>query len=295
MADKTDVVIFSGGAGVITPTDKYSDYEVLDAIEASMRPLKHPAVVCIDERASVEGKEPIREKVSGGNLNTFATAAAAIEWSGFNEEDKAGGPEQMVDASADFLVHSGETLGAHRHAHEGEEASDDSGCGAVDKGHVIDVAAGEHGAEWADQARIDLGEGFNEEHWQNAQAGFKRLGDDEAWQSLDRKVIQKTVRAKGGVVETLDADSDAFAEDVPNAELRKGHWGQAIHINHEAGQSNDRDNASIPFFEVDVDPMVRMAEKAGSSEDESSRLLHAMVMRQYATGYVLTNNMRVVR
>lgn len=312
MQGTEDLPRFPGGVGVIEPTDKYTDGEVAESVERSQQPVEDPAVVCMDERRSLKATEnegaetePVREKVAGGNLNTFLVAAAAINWSGFSGEARKAGPKVLMKEAGTFLVSKlKEKLGAHRHAKVGTNVPSDeerkpnaTGCGAIDKGSAIDQDTAEHAMDGpvVDQAKIDLGDLFNIDHWKIARDGFAQMAEDPEWVDWDRSDIQDEVDAHGGVVETLDASGDAFAEDEdPNREARKGHWAQAAKINSDEGYSNDRDRAAIPAFQVDVAPMIRMA-RAGATEEEFSLLLHAMVMRQYFTTYRLTHNMRIIR
>jgi hypothetical protein len=309
MSDVTDVSFFKTGVGVIEPTDRYTDQEVATEIAESQKPVEDPAVVCMDERHDIREPQPVREKVAGGNLNTFGKAAAAVKWSGFTEQALQD-PDVLFAEAANHLVDSGETLGAHRHAHdlaeletEDEEVADNTkepkktGCGAIDNGSVIDNDAAEHAMdeEWIEMAQADLGDLFNMGHWTTARDGFADMATDEKWRKWNHGKIQDKVEDKNGVVEVLDANSDAFASDDHSAPQRHGHWGEAADVNHNKGYSNDRDNATIPFFQVDIDPMVRMASAAAASETEFSLLLHAEAMRQYATTYRLTKNMRILR
>lgn len=280
------------GEGAIEPTDTYTDEEVLRASDEAQKPVEDPHVVCIDERESVEGRQPVREKVAGGGLMTGLAMAAAARWSGFTQKQLETGPETMAEEVADTLADNGEHLGAHRHSPLHGEGT--TGCGAVDKqdntygnieGHVLEE-------EFVVQAKIDLGDSFNLEHWQVAHAGFSEMAHSPKWQAFRKPRIQEIVEERGGVVEVLDGEKDAF-KDPENK--RHGHWGESARVNHQKGKSNDRDNATIPGFQVDVDPIVRMAKILATSEEEFSILLHAGVMFQYGTTYTLTRNMRILR
>ncbi len=308
MPETDSLTVFRAGVGTITPTDRFPQAEVEASMVESQKPVEDPAVVCMDERRDIREPQPVREKLAGGNANTFLKAAVAIGWSGFSKEGLEASPDALLEEAADFLVDAGETLGAHRHAHDVAELEEDSdnrtgggvkktGCGAIDNGAQIDHDAADHAMddEWVEQARTDLGDAFNLEHWQVAQKGYQAMADDVAWQAWDHGKIQNVVEARDGTVEVLDAVSDAFAEDIDNAESRHGHFAEGATINHRKGASNDRDHSRIPAFQVDVDPMVRMAEAASADADEFSRLLHAEVMRQYATAYRLTKDMRLLR
>lgn len=292
MPTKERVMVFAAGEGPIEPTRQYSDEEVVAASDEAQKPVEDPAVVCMDERESVEGPQPVREKEAGGNLTTSLHAAAVVKWSLFTDKDYEAGPEAMADKVADHLIDTGETLGAHRH--NAKRYDNQTGCGAVDKSPTTSMNIAAHGLDvtFMEMAAVDLGEAFDEKIWVEAHEGFSRMAKDKAWQNWRTSRIQELVEAKGGVVEMLDATQDAF-RDPENK--RHNHWGEAARINHNEGTSNDRDHASIPTFQVDVAPIVRQARKMASSEEEFQKLLHAMVMFQYGTTYTLTHNMRIIR
>lgn len=303
MPKADNMTTFATGVGVIEPTGNHTVESVEAAVADVQKPIEDPAVVCIDERRDIREPQPVREKVAGGNLNTFFVSASAIEWSGYTHAALDEGPSTLLEQAAGFLVGVDETLGAHRHASDASEMdhpkgdSKKTGCGAIDNGAAINYDAAEHAMdeEWTEQAKADLGEGFNIEHWIAAKDGYARLAASEKWQKWDYGEIQEAVEQKDGTIEVLDAKSDAFAENVDNADQRHGHFAEAIKVNHNPGYSNDRDKARIPFFQVDIDPMVRMANKAGATAEETSLLVHAEAMRQYATAYRLTKNMWVIR
>ncbi|MCA9337143.1 hypothetical protein KC951_00350 [Candidatus Saccharibacteria bacterium] len=303
MADIDKMAVFETGVGVIEPTGRYTETEIVQSVEESQKPVEDPAVVCMDERRDIREPQPVREKVAGGNLCTFLHGAAAVEWTGFTKGALEAGPEQLVEDAADFLVASGETLGGHRHAHPGSTESKQhdkksTGCGAVDKADKVDVDIVEHADddEWVDAAKTDLGELFNADDYETARAGHAKMVEDENWRKWERGRIQEVVEKRDGVVELLDEDSDAFADESDdNAHQRHGHWAEVAKINKDDGKSNDRDNARIPAFQVDVAPIVRMAKAAATSEREFSRLLHSMYLRQLGTTYRLTRNMNIIR
>jgi hypothetical protein len=271
--------VFETGVGIIEPTGEYTISEIIESSDREQKSVEDPHVVCVDARHSATEKQPVREKVAGGNLYTFLYAAAAVKWSLFTDATKAAGPNQMAEEAADFLVKADEKLGAHL-----------EDCGAINKAVPITDACAEHAHEdeWVRQAKRDLGELFNPEHWTVSQQGYAELAKDDAWRNWDANKIQEIVADRGGVVEKLDG-SNPRPDIDPNNE-RHGHFEEATRVNHEKGKSNDRDNAKILKFQVDVDPIVRMAKKAATNEEEFSLLLHAEVMRQYATLYVLAKN-----
>jgi len=287
------VRVFAAGVGVIEPTSSFSDMEVLRASDEAQKPIEDPYVVCMDERPAVGEKQPVREKVAGGLLITSVHAAAAIEWSGFSEQQLEDGPESMLDIVADQLMDTGESLGAHRH--NTIEHDNETGCGAIDKSPQAVENIAEHGPSdvFVENARIDLGDAFNEDHWRRAHGGFVRMARDPHWREWRTSRIQETVEAKGGVVETLDGAQDAFKPDPDNR--RHNHWGESARIGDKAGHSNDRDNATIPGFQVDKDPLIRASRKMGRNEEEASLLLHAELLFQYGTMFTLTKNMRIIR
>lgn len=291
MPTQERVMVFAAGEGSIEPTGQYSDDEVMAASDEAQKPIEDSAVVCMDERGSAEGDQPVREKVAGGNLATGTFAAVAVDWLLLTEEVKGRGPQAVIDVVATHLVDTGERLGGHTSNHASGDTTD---CGAVDKSGQTTDNIDKYATDeaWIDQAKIDLGDGFRQDHWDKSHAGFSALARNTKWKNWQRSYIQEAIKKHGGIVEVVDATPD-IDRDPQN--VRHNHWGEAARINHQAGKSNDRDHASIPTFQVDVDALVRTARKMASSEDEFSLLLHAMVMFQYGTTYTLTRNMRIIR
>ena len=311
------------GEGAVEPTGQYSDEEVVRSSDEAQRAVEDPHVVCIDERTDAEEPQPIREKLAGGNLATGTFAAAAVGWSGLSsietltvppviipalpgvtdrmttERTFSGllvvkNPEATTDAVADFLVDAHEPLGAHRH--NTIQADNETGCGGVDKSARTQTNIKLYGSHpiFVENAKIDLGDLFVPDHWQRAIAGFASMADSPQWQKWRTSHIQEAVETRDGVVETLEGRLLKPEADPDNK--RHNHWGEFARVNHRKGYSNDRDHATIPGFQVDVDPMVRMATKmAMKGEEEFSLLLHAMVLFQYGTTYSLTNRMRIIR
>ncbi len=275
------VEIFATGIGDIQPTGEYTLEQVVEASDRVQEQVEDAHVVCVDGRPATE-KQPVREKVAGGNLYTFLFAAVAAGWNGFSNEAKTNGPGSMVEEAANFLVQTKEFLGAHW-----------DNCGAVNKATEITAACAEYGEDdqWVAQAQRHLGENFNAEHWRSAKEGYAQIATDEQWQTWDANQIQQTVNAKGGVVEQLKGDNTRPDLDPENK--RHGHFEEATRVNAVAGTSNDRDNSEIQTFQADVAPMVRMAQKAAASDEDFSRILHAEVMRQFGTLYVLSKNQPV--
>lgn len=278
---KEHAVLYSG-IGTIEPDPKYDIGTIENVITNYEKQIQDNAVVCIDGRPSEQQHEPVREKVAGGNLNTFLYASAAVAWRGFSDEARQAGPLKMLEEAADFLVTSDEKLGAHTHT---QNHGHGTGCGAIDKAHEISVNCAEHADEWIDYARTILGDSFNEASWQVAQAGYKDIAENKAWEQWNTNAIQKEVINKHGVVEELENNT---------ADPNHGHNEQAIHINFKEGYSNGRDQTNMQYFEVDVAPMLRMARKATIEDTDYSNLLHAMVMRQLGTAYQLTRNQNIV-
>jgi hypothetical protein len=289
----SDIVILKTGVGAIEPTDKYSDAQVVTAIEHGQKPVADTAVVCIDERPSAQESQPVREKVAGGNLNTFLYAAVATGWMGFGQKNNDYEPEEFLGIATKFLVDAGHKLGAH--VQEPNHGSG-TGCGAIDKAGLITIDIADNARHWQELAMADLGDLFDEQSWGQAINGYKDLAQNSRWQNWDSGQIQVAVKQTGGIVETLDGEQDAYSKEADPDNNRHNHWAEAININHRPGFSNDRDNASVPFFQVDVAPMVTMAEQAsGSGQQDFKLMLHAMVMRQYGTAYRLTKNQRIIR
>lgn len=278
MESTKERALFDGGIGTIVP-DK-SPLEIEPIIIAYERPIEDAAVVCIDGRASVE-RQPVREKVAGGNLNTFLYAAAASEWNGFSQDAVKSGPQQMALEAADFLTKSKEKLGAHTQT---QNHGHGTGCGAVDKAHEISVNIANHAGDWAPYAEAILGDMFDGNTWSMAQAGYRAMAEDPLWQGWKTSNIQDIVEKFNGVVCVLENNVGD-----PN----HGHNEQAIHINFKDGHSNDRDDSSMQYFEVDVAPIIRMSEKASASLEDYTKLIHAMVMRQLGTAYQLTKNQHI--
>ncbi len=286
-------VVFAAGTGVIEPTGEFRVSEIIEASDKSQKPVEDPHVVCIDERNSVEGKQPVREKVAAGNLGSALFAVGAVGWAGLTDTQVEAGPEVIVGEIADHLMDGGEKLGAHRHKplHDHEK----TGCGSVDQANGIESNIAEHASDelWIKQAKIDLGDNFDLDNWHRAQIGYERMTSDLKWQKFRKALIQETVAAKGGVVETLNGENDAFKNDPDN--LRHNHWAQGAKINGRKGYSNDRDNADIPTFQVDVDPLTRIAKIFSNNAKEYSLMLHALLQWQYGTTYSLTKNMLIIR
>jgi len=294
MPSNERIQIFASGIGIIEPTHAYSDSEVLQSSDEAQKPIQDRHVVCFDERRSVNEKQPIREKVAGGNLTTSLMAAAAVDWDEFTEQSLLEGPEAMAEIVADYLVEQDEPLGAHRHSPRLVQYK--TGCSAVDESSPITIHITDEGMNDSiiDQARIDLGDSFNEDHWVKAHTGYSRMSLAPKWQHWRTSRVQEIVEEHGGVVEVLDAENDALKQDPDN--LRKNHWAEFLRVNQKPGMSNDRDNATIPGFQLDVSALKRIAEKmAKGNQRKYSELLHAMVMYQYGTGYLLTKNMRIIR
>jgi len=278
---KEHAVLYAG-IGSIEPDAQRNLADIEATIVKFEKPIEDTAVVCIDGRPSEQSHEPVREKVAGGNLNTFLYAAAAINWRGFSDEARTAGPSKMLEEAADFLVSSDEKLGAHVHT---QNHGSGTGCGAIDKAHEISKSCAEHADEWEDYAKAILGDSFDSEAWNSAKEGYGELAKNAAWEQWHTNAIQKQVRKKFGVVEELENNTTD-----PN----HGHHEQAIHINFKEGYSNDRDQTNMQYFEVDVAPILRMARKATTEEREFNNLLHAMLMRQLGTAYQLTRNQNIV-
>lgn len=281
---ETRVQVFHAGVGKIEPTGEVSTGELVEAMDESQKPIEDPHVVCIDGRRSEDEPQPVREKLAGGNLTTFLYAASAMKWSLFQPATVEAGPDAMVEEAADFLVKAGEALGAH----EGD-------CGAIGNAVSTTENISVHGndEEWVSQAEKDLGDDFNLAHWQEAVEGFTALSHNPAWRGWRTSRIQEVVREHDGVVEKLDNQNHRPDKDPDNK--RRNHWEEGVKIGTKKGYSNDRDHARIPFFQADADPMIRMAQKAASSQEEYSRLLHAELLFQYGTTYTLTKNQPIVR
>ena len=223
----------------------------------------------------------MREKVAGGNLNPFLYAAAAGGWHGFSPEAVEAGPQQMAMLVASFLTSNREKLGAHTQT---QNHGPGTGCGAIDKAHEITVNIANHADTWAPYAEAILGDMFDADTWSKVQSGYQLMAENSAWAGWKTSNIQDIVEKNNGVVEVL--------ENNP-ADPNHGHNEQAIHINFKDGHSNDRDDSSMQYFQVDVAPIIRMAEKASTTPEDYTKLIHAMVMRQLGTAYQLTNNQHI--
>lgn len=280
---ETRVQVFHAGAGVIEPTGEVTIEALVGVMDETQKPIEDRHVVCIDGRRSEGEPQPVREKVSGGNLTTFLYGSAAAKWSRFKQDNLETDPEAMLNAAADFLIESGESLGGH----EGD-------CGAIMNALRTCENIGEHGNddEWVSQAKKDLGDAFNIEHWQDAVEGYAAIAQDPEWQRFRTARIQEVVLERKGILEKLDKQNHQPDKDPENK--RHNHWEEGIKIGTKEGYSNDRDHAKIPFFQVDAAPMIRMAQKATSTE-ENGRLLHSQLLFQYGTGFTLSKNQPVVR
>lgn len=199
----------------------------------------------------------------------------------------------MSEEAASFLVQAGEHLGGH--TSNAAHASGKTDCGAMDNAPVTIVNIARYGHEpvWVENVRRDLGDSFDAAVWQQTLAGYKWLAEQPTWKNWRTAVINQIVLRHGGVVEVLDSRNTRPDLDPENR--RHNHWAEAIKIGGRPGYSNDRDHARIPFFQVDVDPLLRMANKAASSPAEFAHLLHSLVAFQYGTAYKLTKNQRIVR
>lgn len=293
MTSETRVGIFSAGEGVVEPTGQVDEPELLQAIDDAQKPVEDPHVVCIDERPAAHEAQPVREKVAGGNVTSFLHGAAAARWPVFTDWAWQQGPEALAEEAAVFLVKAGEHLGGH--TSNGVHTSGKTDCGAEDNAPITIVNIARHGNEpvWVENVRQDLGDSFDEAAWRQAVAGYGWLAEQLVWKNWRTAVINQLVLRYGGVVEVLDARNARPDADPENR--RHNHWAEALKIGNRPGYSNDRDRAAIPFFQVDVDPLLRMAKKAASSQDEFTQLLHNLVAFQYGTAYTLTKNQRIVR
>lgn len=281
---------YHDGVGPVAPTGEVSDAELARGVQENQKDVEDPHVVCIDEREALE-KQPVREKMAGGNVLTGYVAAELAGWSLFTDEQRAGSAETRVNAVADHLVVAGEKLGAHIDNHADDKKCK---CGAADGCPVHVGVIAEHGndKQFVDQMQDALGGNFNQVVWdgiiRNAQTKIAR----DTFDGWNGWIIINAVKARDGVVEVLNGDNQKPEADPENT--RHNHWGEGVGINTQNGKSNDRDNAVIKHFQADAPALVRTCQKMAKDEAEFSRLLHAAVGFQFAVRYNLTSDQRNV-
>lgn len=279
------MVILPGGDGVIEPTDLFTDQEVLQAIDEAQKPVEDPRVVCMDERGALQ-PQPVRRKMAGGNSLTGFAAAAYASWSLFSDEQLEAGPVVMYNASTDHLVRLGAKIGGHG----GKEV-----CGAGAKfipitGNVVLLGTSEPIKQ---QFQLDIPKAFDEAVLEEVVHGATKFSKHPKNGLWTPKVMEEKIVQVDGVLEELNG-KNLHPHIDPNNE-RHGHFGEALHINHDKDKSNDRDRSSIPFFQVDAPAIVEECERLATSDKEYIRLLHAAILFNYVAGFTLTKNMRVVR
>jgi hypothetical protein len=287
-----NVKLYSEGIGVVAPTGEVSDVELVEAVTEAQKSVEDPHVVCIDEREGVE-KQPVREKMAAGNLGTGYVAAELADWSLFTDEQRAAGPEARVEAVADHLVGVGEKLGAHKDNHAPADGSR-SNCGAADGAPdgVEIIAEHGHDEQFETQMQDALGDNYDEAVFSGIINRAGELTAANKFAGWRGTLITDAVEERDGVVEKLNGDNKHPEKDPENK--RHNHWAEGVYVNPVAGKSNDRDNAKIPFFQVDAPAIIRVCQEMASDEAEFSKLLHSAVAFQFAIRYKLTSDMRNV-
>jgi hypothetical protein len=295
------VTSYDFGVGVIEPTGKVTEQQLVQEMDARQAPVEGSCVVCFDERKGVGflsadmdvvevEKLPIHEKLAGGTLVTAVAMAKLARWSGFTEEQLNGPIEEQIDAVADHLVENEEILGAHVDT-DFDKDGDASKCGAADnlekENETIAIVASN--PEFIAKSRNTLGDNFDEAIHAEILSNAGEDTQNGAYDGYKPKMFTTAVLKRDGVVEVLSAAN--IQPDVDPENKRHGHFGEGLKVNTEEGKSNDRDAAEIPFFQADAPALIRIAKKMANSEEELPRLLHAGVVFQYAVEYVLTKNM----
>lgn len=284
------VMVLAAGEGAVEPTAKYTDAEVVEAVDAAQKPAEDPHRVCIDERRGVE-KQPVREKMAGGNTMTCFAATEWAGWSAHGSEAKTSGPVSRYKFVVKTMHAKGAKLGGHCDNHA---EGDSSNCGAADKYVTITKDAGEIGKLELvkDKARADMEDVFDEAIWDEVVDGAAASAAQDDITQWRGAVMVETIRSyEDGVVEELNGTNEQPEHDPDNA--RHNHWAEAANGNKRQGYSNDRDAATIPFFQYDIPAIREEVERIAETPEEATRLFHAAMLYQYATTYRLTKNMRL--
>lgn len=295
------------GVGVIEPTGEVSDTRLAVGIEANQRSVEAPQKVCIDKRVALgtlnpdwtitlADKQPVREKLAGGLLPTMLFAAKNARWSGFTDAQLSGPIGGQIEILADYIVEAAHAnseeieLGAHI-ATGANPDKDKTGCGAVDNLPEEHAIFAEHGVDESFEKKMQntLGDNFDEETYTQSIANAVKDEEQQVYSGFRPRKIADTTMAKGGIVEVLDASNKR--PDIDPEDKRHGHYEEAVHVNTQEGTSNDRDNPTLDFFQVDAAPLIKWVKRMAADEAEFSRLLHAAVAFQYSVEYKLTKNL----
>ncbi len=283
------------GVGVIEPTNDHSDDEVAKAVQESQAEIEDSAIVCIDERDSVEGIQPVRRKTGGGGAITGFMAGVMSGWSMYSRYD--GGlvqqdPNEVFAFTAQYLQESGLKLACHIDNHASEKKTS---CWANDGipvlgGDILDDQIVAEIKPVVDKL-MSVSSEFDAKLFDQVidqTRPLSRAGFFNKWQSI---LVPKVIVRLDGVVEVLNGDKDAL-RDPEN--LRHNHWAEAINYNLNRRKSNTRDhNIEIPYFQLDKDGIDEPTGAMGTSDYELGLLQHAAHIYNALLARRLTRNQRV--
>lgn len=289
MPQQSEVVNFPG-VGAVEPTGEHQLPEIIEAMDTAQKPIASMEIVCIDERRADGEPQPVRAKTSGGvTMTGYAAALLHGNWSLLSDAQKAGDVVDWYGTVVKQQADAGLKLAGHTDNHA---AGEKSHCGAADNLAVMIDDAAEHGLEdiWVNTAKAILGEHFSAVRWETRVAIARDLSQRKALQNWRGSMMLDALKANGGVIEVLNGDADEVRD--PEGK-RHNHWAEGIRINTREGYSNDRDNATIPFFQVDVPAVIESVQPLAPTEDEFLDLLHGAVLYQEAVAFRLTKDLPV--
>jgi hypothetical protein len=288
MAQTQTLVVLDGyGIGSVQPTDTYSDDEVSAAVSKAQQPVEDTAIVCIDERRSHNGAQPVRRKTAGGNAVSGFAGGILADWTMLDGSSKSA--NEAFTYTAQVLARSGMKLGCHIDNHA---AGQKTGCGANDRLPEAIATIAELGAsELAGIVAAVMEDEFDAMLYEKVVAGANKLVTDQFLGDWDNTQVTAVVQQYDGVVEELNGDNDP-ATDPENT--RHNHWAEAIVKGKQPGHSNNRDAAAIPFFQFDAEAINEIAEKMAYDAHEANLLKHAIYTYNVAVGYILTKNQRYI-
>lgn len=283
------VIVVEFGDGVVEPTDRFTDEEVANEIERTQEAIQDPAIVCMDERKSVNGPEPVRRKTAGGAGMTGFMGAIYSDWYllGENAFTKSNA-NAVFDEVVGKVKDAGIALGGHTDSHaEGKKTH----CGAKDGAAAANTRIAELGDQLSGVVAHFMGDEFDPELAAIVITRAKKLEEAEFFAAWDPVAAQETEKRLGAVIEVLDGANNYEEFDATNA--RHGHMGESVNHNRTAGKSNNRDASNIPGFQFDEEPVDDIWGRLGRNEHEAKLAKHGVYFYTVAIAKGLIKNQRI--
>lgn len=280
------------GIGVIEPTGQYTDDEVAAEVHRTLEPVQDAAIICIDERHSAQGHEPVRRKTVGGGAMSGTVGALLSDWPLLSTLD--GGAYQPGSANKvfDFVAEKMSEAKIQHGAHTDNHATPESGkthCGGMDSAEEgIRVIAEVPGVKVVTQA--SMGDEFDEKIYDEVVQNARRVKEARVFSNWDPRAAQDKVRSLGGVVEVLDGEDYVDMDDPDNK--RHGHGAQGINLNKDASKSSNRDTTDPRYFNVDESAINEISGVMGRNTYNSRVMKHGIVAYNAALAYLLTKDQR---